>query len=42
MPVDPIPNKLNDLEKLEKVLISKTIFFKKIAIFQRKGEFTKI
>ena len=42
MPVDPISNKLNDLEKLEKVLISKRIFFKKIAIFQRKGEFTKI
>ena len=42
MEVDPIPNKLNDLKKLEKVLISKRILFKKIAILHGKGEFAKI
>ena len=39
---DHIPDELKDLEKLEKVVISKRIFFKKIAIVHGKGEFSKI
>ena len=42
MAVDPIPNELKDLKKLEKVLFSKRILFKKIAIMYRKSEFSKI
>ena len=42
MVLDPIPNELKGLKKLEKVLISKRILFKKIAIMHGKGEFSKI
>ena len=40
--LDPIPDELKDLKKLEKDLISKRIIFKKIAIMHGKGEFAKI
>ena len=36
------PDELKDLEKLEKVLISKKILFKKIRIIHGKGENSKI
>ena len=36
------PDELKDLTKLEKVLISKKILFKKIRIIQGKREFSKI
>ena len=39
--LDPIPDELKDLKKLEKILISRGIIFKKIAIMHRKGEFAK-
>ena len=42
MAIFPIPDILKDLKKLEKVLISKRILFKKIAIMHGKGEFSKI
>ena len=42
MAPSPIPHILKDLKKLEKVLISKGILFKKIAIMHGKGEFPKI
>ena len=42
IPLDSIPDELKDLKKLEKILISKRIIFKKIAIMHRKGEFAKI
>ena len=43
MAVDPVTNELKDLKiKIQKVLISKRILFKKIAIRHRKGEFAKI
>ena len=42
MVLDPITDKLKDFKKLEKVLISIRIFFKKIAIMHEKGEFSKI
>ena len=42
MALDPIPEQLKDLKKIEKFLISKTILFKKIAIMHGKGEFFKI
>ena len=41
MSLDPIPDKLKDLKKIEKKLISKRIIFKKIAM-HGKGEFAKI
>ena len=41
MALDPIPDKLKDLRKLEKVLISKRVLFKKIAIMHEKSEFSK-
>ena len=37
----PIPGELKDLKKFEKVLISKQILFKKIAVMHGKGEFSK-
>ena len=40
--LDPIPDELKYLKKLEKHLISKRIIFKKIAIMHGKGEFAKI
>ena len=40
--LDPIPDELKYLKKLEKDLISKRIIFKKIAITHGKGEFAKI
>ena len=40
--LDPIPDELKYLKKLEKDLISKRIIFKKIAIMHGKGEFAKI
>ena len=42
MALSLIPDILKDLKKLEKVLISKRILFKKIAIMHGKGEFSKI
>ena len=42
MVLDPTPDELNDFKKLEKVLISKRISFKKIGIMHGKGEFFKI
>ena len=40
MSLDPIPDKLKDFKKLETILISKRIIFKKI--MHGKGEFAKI
>ena len=43
MGLDPIPDELKNLKKLEKVLtIPKTILFKKIAITHGKREISKI
>ena len=42
MALDPIPDQLKYFKKIEKVLLSKRIFFKKIAIMHGKGEFSKI
>ena len=42
MSLNSIPDKLKDLEVLEKILISKRIISKKIAIMHGKGEFSKI
>ena len=42
MSLDPIPDELKDLKKLEKILISRAIIFKKIAIMHGKGEVAKI
>ena len=42
MSLDSIPDELKDFKKLEKILISKRIIFKKIAIMNRKEEFAKI
>ena len=39
--LDPIPDELKNLKKLEKIFISKRIIFKKIAIINGKGEFSK-
>ena len=40
--VEAAPKVLQDLRRLEKVLISRRILFKKIAIIHGKGEFSKI
>ena len=40
--IEPIPKELSELRRLEKVLISQRILFKKIAIMHGKGEFSKI
>ena len=37
MAVDPIPNELKNIKKLEKVFTSKRILFTKIAIMHGKG-----
>ena len=42
MALSSIPDILKDLKKLEKVLISKRILFKKIAIMHGKGQLSKI
>ena len=42
MELDPIPKELQHLHRLERILISKRILFKKIAIMHGKGEFSKI
>ena len=42
MSLDPIPDELKDLRKLEKILISKRMIFKNIAIMLEKVEFGKI
>ena len=42
MALDPIPRELKNLRRLERILISKRILFKKIAIMHGKGEFSKI
>ena len=42
MALDPIPDELKNLKKLEKVLISKRILFKEIVIIHGKGELSKI
>ena len=40
--VEVAPKQLQNLRRLEKVLISKRILFKKVAIMDGKGEFAKI
>ena len=40
--LEAAPKILQDLKRLEKVLISRKIFFKKIAIMYGKGDFSKI
>ena len=40
--VEVAPKQLQNLRKLEKVLISKRILFKKVAVMHGKGEFPKI
>lgn len=40
--LDPILRELKDLKKLEKILISKRMILKKLAIMQRKAKFAKI
>ena len=40
--VEVAPKQLQNLKKLEKVLISKRILFKKVAVMHGKGEFAKI
>ena len=42
MSLDPIPDELKDLKKLEKIFIPKRIIFKKIAVIHGKEEFSKI
>ena len=42
MEIDPIPNKLKHLPRLEKNLISKRILFKKVAIMHERVRFSKI
>ena len=42
MALDPISDELRHLRKLKKVLISKRLLVKKIAIMHGKGEFSKI
>ena len=42
MALVPIPDELKDLKKLEKVLISRRILFKKISIMHGNGEFCKV
>ena len=42
MSVDPIQDKLKDFKKSGKILISKGIIFKKMAITHGKGEISKI
>ena len=42
MSLDPIPDELKDLKKLEEILISKRITFQKKAIMHGKVEFAKI
>ena len=42
MALYPIPDELKILKKLEKLLISERILFKKIAIIHGKGEFSKV
>lgn len=41
MCIEPLPKELQDL-RLEKILISKKILFKKVAIMHGKGELTKL
>ena len=40
--LDLIPDELTNLKKLEKILISKRLLFKKIATMHGKGEFSKL
>ena len=40
--VEVAPKLLQNLRKLEKVLISKRVLFKKVSILLRKGEFANI
>ena len=42
MALDPTPDEIKDFKKFEKVLVSKRILFKKKAIMQGKGDFSKI
>ena len=42
MALDPIPDELRDLKKLERVLISNRLLCRKIALMHGKGEFSKI
>ena len=40
--VEDAPKALQDLRRLEKVLVSRRIFFKKTVIMHDKGEFSKL
>ena len=42
MSLDPIPDKIKDFKKSEKILISNRTLFEKIAIMHGKGEFAKV
>ena len=42
MSLDSIPDELKDFKKLQNILISRRIVFKKIAIMHGKAEFAKI
>ena len=42
MSLDSIPDELKDFKKLQKILLSRRIVFKKIAIMHGKGEYAKI
>ena len=40
--IQVIPEQLSHLKRLEKILVSQRILFKKVLIMHRKGEFAKI
>ena len=42
MSLGSIPDELKNFKKMEKILLSKRIIFRKIAIMHAKGEFAKI
>ena len=42
MSLDSIPDELKDFKKLQKILLSRRIVFKKIAIMHGKGKYAKI
>ena len=42
MVLDPVPDELKDLKEFKKVMISKKILIKKIAVMHGKGGFFKI
>ena len=42
MSLDPVPDELNDLKDLDKILISKRLILKKITVMHEKAQFPKI